>query len=110
MEYNYPGKVVHYDELPKLMNDYNKGVGMKVYVYKSLGGKLMLHDCKFESITMADEVPHLYIGKLDLDIQQPKKTVRKEVYCSRSGNFEWQASQFIPTIAKNIKITYEVDE
>jgi hypothetical protein len=109
MEYNYPGKVVHYDELPKLMNDYNKGVGMKVYVYKSNGDALAQSLVKSD-ILCVNHVEYNYLGELDLDIQQPKKTVRKEVHCSRSGNFEWQASQFIPTIAKNIKITYEVDE
>jgi hypothetical protein len=92
-------------------NVYNKGVGMKVYVYEDNSCRLAFKKDKCVWFKRANEgIRYDFIGELDLDIQQPKKTVRKEVHCSRSGNFEWQASQFIPTIAKNIKITYEVDE
>lgn len=97
-------------------NVYNKGVGMKVYVYQqSEGTRLLLKTDKcvwFKGVN--DSCRYDYVGELDLDIHPPKKTVRKEVEikdrCCYHNSSLAAVSAFVPANAKNIKITYDVDE
>ncbi|MGB5217893.1 MAG: hypothetical protein WBN66_06305 [Smithella sp.] len=74
---------------------------MKLYVYQC-GDHVTFYNQK------RDSAYHEYLGELDLDIQQPKKTVRKEV------NVDFDSCDMvlnqIPLQAKNMKISYEVEE
>jgi hypothetical protein len=95
-------------------NVYNKGVGMKVYVYNEDG------DLAFN--IYKDNLKHKqcdYVGEFDLDIKQSKKTVRKEMDLPNTigqtaylniYNGSGGSTISMPTNAKNIKITYEVEE
>ena len=84
---------------------------MNVYVYQTPSGQLLLrlrpYDCGI------DLTPD-FIGELDLPIVVPKKTVVKEVIISENcvGKIHEFAKRYlhISDEAKNIKLTYEVEE
>lgn len=79
----------------------------KVWVYESEAGELMLFSKKpeFNSVTNFMKTYH-EMGFIDLTIELVKKTVKKEFTFGSVGDF----SVHFPSDAKNIKLTYEVEE
>jgi hypothetical protein len=85
---------------------------MKVYVYEAeMGGEVRLKSFKANFNLCS------FLGELDLPITgrpifEPKKTVTKEMCGVRStySPFEVRTADPISDNAKNIKITYEVEE
>jgi hypothetical protein len=83
---------------------------MKVYVYDNLvtGFYVFSH----RQLTVANGQHLVCLGDFDLDIQQPKKTVRKEMpvrVCANGYDFYIETGM-IPKSAKNIKISYDIEE
>jgi hypothetical protein len=83
---------------------------MKVYVYqRGCNGVIDLFTKELDK-----EDSRILLGELDLPIIAPKKTVKKEIDAFRDGigcgAVNSNVRDTIPKNAKNIKITYEVDE
>jgi hypothetical protein len=76
---------------------------MKVYVYQDMG-VVFFRDKEINGYT--------YMGECDLPIIPPRKTVTKETSGVRYNANVYQilCSDGIPNNAKNIKVTYAVEE
>lgn len=84
---------------------------MKVYVYKSTSKNRI----KFYANYVTEEycVGFVCLGTIDLPIEPPKKTVVKEIPLRAGSGFYDTAFgeiRITPAHAKNVKITYEVEE
>ncbi len=89
---------------------------MKIYVWMNqYNGSLRFIE-EERAKTTAAEHGHIFLGAIDLDIQKPKKTVKKELDPSHDylslTHFTWDRffKLNVPPNAKNIKVTYEVEE
>lgn len=86
---------------------------MKVYVYQLPDGEFRYFNKKLcEGVRLEG---WKFLGTLDLDIQPEKKTVVKEaeykgVLLSDGFNKQLDIYSTLPVDAKNIRITYEVEE
>ena len=83
----------------------------KIYVFKEKGGRVLLHADKFAFSEYDDD--RTYFG--EIEIQEPKKTVVKEVPQKQiyERNVYQNNADFLITVprnAKNLKCTYEVEE
>ena len=76
---------------------------MKVYVYES--GK---DDSLQLSLNSKVKDFYGYKGTLDLDIKPEKKWVQKEIEALSWSDSAVYAT--LPTFAKNVKVTYEIEE
>jgi hypothetical protein len=87
---------------------------MKFYVY-SYYGKIIFEREKSSALMPKD---HFYLGELDLDIKPEKKLVTKEKRFDNAiswggdihSNDGFSQQRVVPLDAKNIHITYEVEE
>jgi hypothetical protein len=80
---------------------------MKVYVYEKEYGDIVLN-----KVQLLWKSEHKYLGEVDLDIKPNKKMIKKEVDGELSCRDEYTviADHVFPGNAKNIKITYEIEE
>lgn len=85
---------------------------MKFYIYKAKGGT-KVHFYNEPMNGMESDKMHDFLGTVDLDIQKPTKIVKKELDVNKE---QWQRSMVVLSqildnhSARNIKITYEVEE
>lgn len=92
---------------------------MKVWIYESQAGELMLFSKKPEFNFVMYSMQNYYErGFVDIPIEQPKKTVKKEFTVDgidfsghvMNGCVRCFVPCILPTNAKNVKIAYEVEE
>jgi hypothetical protein len=87
---------------------------MKVWVYREKNNEIRFFDV---DATWLDKERFELIGTTNMVIEQPKKTVKKEIcgYLPSSVSSIYYHDEIrteccIPSHAKNIKVTYEVEE
>jgi hypothetical protein len=83
---------------------------MKVYVYKVTAGTAVY----YYSEKLAETVGYTFLGTLDLDVKPEKKWVKKETVLSyedmvTSGD-HFLSNIFVPKGARNLTLSYEVEE
>lgn len=76
---------------------------MKVWVYESDNGSVVFSN-------RPKDFGMVFIGKLDLDVQTEKKIVQRNAAVRDWGYDSITMCNWIPSHARNVKVTYEVEE
>jgi hypothetical protein len=85
---------------------------MKVWVY-TFNNEVFIYDKPYRGTVDGEHYMELS-GTLDLDIQKEKKWVKKESEITSWGaevdNEKLVSATWVPLNARNVKVTYEVEE